>query len=93
VQGPLIAGAQRGGVFSSMSLLSEKLPRAQAAAAGVEGVTAVVLAGIPGAHAYIAVGLLPAVPLPEWGRGEPLAESDGTGKLLLAPQKLKKNLR
>lgn len=79
LQGPIVAGAQRGRVFSSMTLVSEKLPRAQAAAAGVEGVTAVVLAGVPGAHAYVSVGLLPAVPLPEWGRGEPLAESDGSG--------------
>lgn len=79
VQGPLVAGAQRGGVFSSMALVTERLARSHAAVAGVEGVAAVVLAGMPGAHAYVAVGLLPAVPLPEWGPGEPLSENDGTG--------------
>lgn len=82
MQGPLVAEAKRGEVFTSMCLLNEKLPRAQAAAAGVDGFSAVVLAGVPGAHAYVSVGLLPAVPLPEWSAGEPLAESDGSGTTL-----------
>ena len=74
-----MAEAGRGEVFSSMCLLSEKLPRAQASALGVEGFTALVLAGVPGAHAYVAVAVLPCMPLPEWSTGEPLAEKDASG--------------
>lgn len=90
MQGPIVAAAQRGGVYSSMALVTEKLSRSQAAAAGVDGVTAVVLAGVPGTHAYVAVGLLPSVPLPEWGPGAPLAEKDGSGALPCLMHRLKR---
>lgn len=75
VQGPLAAASDRGDVYRSLTLLSEKSPHRDAS---VPAMNAFVATGVPGrVHAYVAVTVLPALPLPDWSAGAPVADVDG----------------
>lgn len=76
MQGPLVAAADRGEVYDTVALLTDKPP--QGAGSRPSAVNVFVAAGVPGRmHAYVAVSVLPALPLPEWAPGDPVADTDG----------------
>ena len=82
VQGPLVAAADRGDVYSTVTLLSDKIPHGVGDAGAAGAVNTLVAAGVPGhMHAYVAVSVLPAMPLPDWGSGQPTADVDGAPPL------------
>eukprot|EP00892_Ulva_mutabilis_P008180 jgi/Ulvmu1/5734/UM245_0002.1 len=87
LQGPLIGAADRGDVYSHLLLLADSGPRrghgpGGGGGGGAPAVSAFVSIGVPGkVHAYVAVGVLPALPLPDWSAGEPVADTDSRGML------------
>lgn len=76
VQGPLVAAPERGEAYTALTLLSDRPHGAPADSPAV--VNAFVATGVPGRmHGYVAVSVLPALPLPDWGLGDPVADTDG----------------